>query len=90
MGRACNAVFKGSIDPYNPYNWHISEYSERMRLKKLGFTSNYEELDSEKASVFIAIDIEFDRLREQKKKREEQKRKLRQGPSPSRRARGRR
>jgi hypothetical protein len=66
-----NEAFNGGIDPHNPYNWFIHEYSDRIRLKKLGFTSNFDDLDPLKASIFVRIDCTFERLAEQRRKLKE-------------------
>ena len=71
-------MFHGGIDPHNPYNWFISEYSDRIRMAKLGFHSDYEKLDAFKASVFQKIDSQIAQLAEVKRKRKEAQAKLKQ------------
>ena len=68
LGRAVTEFFNGGVDPLNPYNWFINEYCDRIRLKKLGFTSSFNELASYKASIFVRIDIELERLQERRRK----------------------
>jgi len=77
LGRAVNEVFNGGVDPHNPYNWFINEYSDRIRLKKMGFNSSFNDLDPFKAQVFIKIDVELDRLRERRQKLKEMQSKSR-------------
>lgn len=51
----------------------VSEYSQRRRLAKLGYTSNISELSAWKASVFVMIDSEIDRLESEEMKKKRQK-----------------
>lgn len=50
---------------------YISEFFARQRLSKLGFTSDFSELDINKAEAFLIIDSEVERLKSEmmKKKR---------------------
>ena len=76
LGRAVTEVFNGGSDPGNPYNWFIAEYSDRIRMAKLGFHSDYEKLDAHKAGIFAKIDSHISFLTEQKRKRKEAEAKL--------------
>lgn len=76
MSRAVVEVFNGGTDPGNPYNWFIGEYSDRIRMAKLGFHSDYDKLDAFKASVFQKIDTQISFLTEQRRKRKEAEAKL--------------
>ena len=61
-------------DPYlqaNSITPFISEYIERQRMRKLGFTSSYDELPYMKSVIFcmISAKIEDIEIQEMKKKK---------------------
>jgi hypothetical protein len=48
---------------------YVNEYIARQRLKKLGFTSNINELDDYKAEIFLEISVQLDELEKEETKR---------------------
>ena len=52
---------------------YLAEYNARMRMRELGFTTSFDELDDLKAKVFILIGSTIDKEREAESKRKARK-----------------
>ena len=58
---------------------YVSDYNQRMRLRKLGYETDIENLDQVTADAFIAISIEVDKLEEAEQKKREARAKANSG-----------
>lgn len=59
---AVRAVYD-SLDFRNEATPLVSEFIDRRRLAKLGFTSSFDELTAWKADAFIVIDVKLEELK---------------------------
>lgn len=57
MFKAKDKNFTNEAAPY------LGEYFMRQRFAKLGYTSNFDDLDSVTAEVFLAIDAEIESIK---------------------------
>jgi len=62
------AAFHAGATLQNEASILVSEYIQRKRLAKLGFTTDLEQLDTWTAEAFILIDHEIDVLQDKKSK----------------------
>jgi hypothetical protein len=53
----------------NPITPFVSEYIERQRMRKLGFTSSYEDLSYLKTEIFCMIAAKIDDIQQEEMKK---------------------
>ena len=63
MFKANDRSFSNESSPY------IMEFFMRQRLSKLGFTTNFDDLDSVSAEIFLLIDSEIEKYKSEAMKK---------------------
>lgn len=70
--RAISGVYYKDPMPHD-FDCFASEYLSRCRLKRVGFTSSFDDLPYIKADIFVAMDVKRDELEQAETKRKRNK-----------------
>lgn len=71
--RATRASYYGATD-YYPMSEYVSEFINRQRMAKLGFTSSFDDMPYLKTSIFVTIDATVEKIQADEMKKSQKKR----------------
>ncbi len=69
MNKTVQGVYWKADLEASPITPFVSEYIERQRMRKLGFTSSYEDLPYIKSTIFCMISAKIDDIQEKEMKK---------------------